>query len=172
MEPCPPEGTAAGVELIELHHQRKAQQGVRREPWIDDVYGSTWITSGAGSVLLLTGAPGDPIIGMHHVKQPAEPVGPLRVIHDHATGGSSVWHAADLEALASGRPEGVTAVEAARHMFDTDKPSPNEKEKARRRLTALVDSGALTLSDPGSASEKRPAHWSAAGRITLVGGDE
>ena len=50
---------AAGVEVVELHHQRKAVNGAKAEhPTLDDLYGSTWLTSGAGSVLLLTGAPG------------------------------------------------------------------------------------------------------------------
>jgi replicative DNA helicase len=38
---------AAGVEVVELHHQRKSAGGARAShPGIDDVYGSTWLTSG------------------------------------------------------------------------------------------------------------------------------
>ena len=44
------------AEIIELHHDRKAQQGNEgRERSISDVYGSRWITAGAGSVILLVG---------------------------------------------------------------------------------------------------------------------
>ncbi len=68
---------AAGVEVVELHHNRKASNTGKRVVAIDDLYGSTWLTSGVGSVLLLTGAPGDPIVNLQQLKQPADEVGPL-----------------------------------------------------------------------------------------------
>jgi hypothetical protein len=44
---------AAGVQVLELHHLRKALTHIEAEhPTIDGVYGSTWITSGAGSAVL------------------------------------------------------------------------------------------------------------------------
>ena len=100
----------AGVQVIELHHNRKQQGGRTAPPTIDDVYGSTWLPSGAGSVILLSGAPGDPIVNLHHIKQPAAEVGPLKTIHDHATGRSSVWHATDLvrsQASSEGSPHSM-----------------------------------------------------------------
>ena len=86
----------AGVQVIELHHIRKQQGGRAATPTIDDVYGSTWLPSGAGSVILLTGAPGDPIVNLHHIKQPAGEVGPLKIIHDHTSG--------QIQCLARDRP--------------------------------------------------------------------
>ena len=80
---------ARGVELLLLHHERKAGQNSAREPRLDNVYGSTWLTSGLGSVIGLHGEPGDSSITLHHLKQPMEPVGPLSVRHDHAVGRSS-----------------------------------------------------------------------------------
>lgn len=134
---------AAGVQLIELHHNRKALNGARAErPGIDDLYGSTWLPSGAGSVLLLTGAPGDPIVGMHHVKQPSAEVGPFKVMHDHLTGRSQVWHSADLVLLAN-RPTGITSLDAAAALFETEKPNPAERQKALRKLNRLADLGQL-----------------------------
>jgi hypothetical protein len=63
---------AAGVQVLELHHLRKALTRIEVEhPTIDGVYGSTWITSGAGSVVLLNGKPGVAIVSFHHIKQPA-----------------------------------------------------------------------------------------------------
>ncbi|MCW5952070.1 MAG: AAA family ATPase, partial [Propionibacteriaceae bacterium] len=80
-----------GIQLVELHHNRKPAAGVKSDgPTISDVYGSTWITSGAGSVILLNGHPGDPIIKLHHLKQPAEEVGPLSIVHDHDLGRSTI----------------------------------------------------------------------------------
>ena len=151
---------AAGVEVVELHHQRKAVNGAKAEhPTLDDLYGSTWLTSGAGSVLLLTGAPGDPIVGLHHLKQPAAEVGPLRVIHDHDTGRSETWHATILVALARVTPGGISAVDAARAPFSTDHPRPADKEKGRRRLEQLRSSGQLCIVDQGDQAANRPRRW-------------
>ncbi len=33
--------------------------------------GSTWLTSGLGSVIVLDGEPGDPTVELRHLKQPA-----------------------------------------------------------------------------------------------------
>ena len=149
----------AGVQVVELHHNRKAVGGVKAaHATIDDLYGSTWLPSGAGSVLLLTGAPGDPIVGLHHLKQPAAEVGPLKVIHDHETGRSTVWHATDLVVLAN-TPSGISALEAARVLFDTDKPSASDREKARRRLDKLTSQGLLRVVDAGDRSTNQPTRW-------------
>src|SRR5206468_7156018 len=41
---------AEGIELVVLHHQRKQQAGgVSKPKSLADVYGSTWLTAGAGS---------------------------------------------------------------------------------------------------------------------------
>lgn len=146
----------AGIALLELHHPRKLPAGTL--PTLDDAYGSTWITAGAGSVLGIGGAAGDSIVELRHLKQPAEDLGTFKVLHDHARGRSTVWDAADLVALAT-RPEMVTVVEAARAMFETDKPSANEKAKARRKLDAMVKAGQLVKVDEGDRATNRPARW-------------
>jgi hypothetical protein len=150
---------AAGIQVAELHHNRKALSGAKAErPTIDDVYGSVWLTSGAGSVILLNGAPGDPIVSLHHLKQPADEVGPLKVIHNQETGQSQIWHALDLVLLAT-QPGGVTAIDAAKALFETDKPTAAEKEKARRRLGTLTKKGLLQVVDPGDTATSRPQRW-------------
>ena len=149
----------AGVQVIELHHNRKTPNGKPDTViGLDDLYGSTWLPSGAGSVILLTGTAGDPIVGMRHLKQPADEVGPFKIIHDRDTGRSEIWHAADLVLLAK-QPGGISAVDAAKAMFDVEKPDANQKEKARRRLQHLQAADQLTLLDPGDKGGKRPAIW-------------
>lgn len=81
---------SAGVEVIALHHPRKAQTGAPKPKTLPDVYGSAWITAAAGSVVLLWGDAGDSQVELLHLKQPASVVGPLQVEHDHATGRSSI----------------------------------------------------------------------------------
>ena len=56
----------------------------------------------------------------HHIKQPASEVGPFKIIHDHDTGRSKIWHSVDLVLLAK-QPGGLTAVAAAMTIFETDK---------------------------------------------------
>lgn len=81
---------AEGIELLLLHHQRKASNSSTRETTLDSVYGSTWLTSGLGSVALLEGQPGSDEVTLHHAKQPGDVVGPLDIIHDHPLGRSTL----------------------------------------------------------------------------------
>lgn len=130
---------ANGVEVLELHHMVKRGANGNKPTELADVYGSAWLTAGAGSVMLLWGAAGDPIVEMRHLKQPAGEVGPWRLQHDHAMGTTSIFHGTDLvELLLAAGPAGVTPTDAARQMFETEKPTDSEKEKARRRLNKLV----------------------------------
>jgi replicative DNA helicase len=136
------------IDVLGLHHQRKGQQGAKPRT-LEDVYGSTWITAGCGSVILLWGKPGDPIVELEHLKQPAEPVGPLKIIHDHAAGRTRIFHQTDLAELA-GMNGGLTIREAAKLLFDSADPSANEIEKARRQLKSLADRGVLVEHSPGA----------------------
>lgn len=139
---------AAGVEVLELHHLVKRGANGAPPTTIADLYGSMHITSGAGSVVLLWGSAGDPIVEFSHLKQPAEQVGPFRVIHDHAAGRSSVWQSTDpLAVVEAAGGAGATAQGLAAAMFDTEKPDRNDIEKARRRLDKLVRDGLATSED-------------------------
>lgn len=83
------ETLAEGVGWVGLHHPRKANADNKRPDQLDDVYGSTWLTSGMGSVVCLWGKPGDTLVELNHLKQPADSIGPMMVLHDHAAGTSS-----------------------------------------------------------------------------------
>jgi hypothetical protein len=77
---------AEGIEWVGLHHHRKAQATNKAPRALSDVYGSVWLTAGAGSVLMLWGEPGAEIVQGVHLKQPAEIVGPLTIAVTHPTG--------------------------------------------------------------------------------------
>jgi replicative DNA helicase len=128
---------AEGDDLVVLHHQRKAQPGNRPNS-IDDVYGSTWITAGAGSVVLLWGKPGDQIVELLHLKQPVAPVGPFKIEHDRASGSSAVHEAFDLLETLSASPSGLTSTDAARLWFEVEHPDDNQRRRAKRALDDLV----------------------------------
>jgi replicative DNA helicase len=147
-----------GIQVAELHHMRKASAAKAEHPTIDEVYGSTWITSGAGSVILLNGKPGDPIVSLYHLKQPAVEVGPFKVMHDQASGRSTIWHTTDLVLLAE-QAGGIAAVDAAKALFETDKPTASEREKARRRLVKLEQQGLLVTIQRGDDTKNQATKW-------------
>jgi replicative DNA helicase len=146
---------AAGVEVLGLHHQRKNSAGGGKPTSLADVYGSTWITAGCGSVILLWGDAGDPLVELTHLKQPAEPLGPLQVSHDHQTGTSTVAESVDLVELARRNPHGLTAGSVAGVLFDGEAPSKVQLAKARRKLDALVRRGLLHRQDGGRDDQGR-----------------
>lgn len=150
----------AGVEVLALHHQRKRQQGAAKPRTLDDVYGSTWITAGAGSVLLLWGEAGDAVVELSHLKQPVDSIGPLNLFHDHDRGLTTVQGAVDLLAVVR-TSNGLTALGAARALFACESPEPNQIQRARRRLDALVRAGNVHRVDPvrGGEGGTQPARF-------------
>ncbi len=77
----------SGIEVLVLHHQRKEHTGAKT---IESVYGSRWLTSVCGSVLMLWGNPGSTLVRLHHLKQPCAVVGPFEIVHDHSRGRTSL----------------------------------------------------------------------------------
>ena len=153
----------AGIEVLVLHHQRKGQGGAKPTT-LEDVYGSTWITAGAGSVILLWGAAGDLLVELSHLKQPAATVGPLTVEHDHEAGRTSVFRGvADPLVVLRDSSSGITALELARLMFEKAEPSDNQRKKAQRQLDRLVRDGHAHRDDGGRSEtgQKTPARYHA-----------
>jgi replicative DNA helicase len=144
---------ASGVEVIALHHPRKSSTDNKRPHTLDDVYGSTWLVGGAGSVVSLWGKPGDPIIEFRHLKQPCAEVGPLTLIHDHDRGTTRVHEPADLFSLVRAALDGgLTVRSAACHLYGTSDPDRNQMEKVRRKLDRLARDG-RTVRVGGSRTE-------------------
>jgi energy-coupling factor transporter ATP-binding protein EcfA2 len=146
--------TAEGFDLATLYHPRKPNRDQSpRVNTVADVYGSRWITAAAGSILYLDGQAGDLIVRSRHLKQPAGEVGPITLRHDHEAGRTEPYETPDLLDLAV---SSLTAKEAASSLFDTSEPTPNEIEKARRRLDKLADRGDLErVSKAGSPTTYR-----------------
>jgi hypothetical protein len=148
----------AGRQICDLHHVTKTSAD-----GINDIYGSTWLTSGCGGVVLLTGSPGDPIVGFRHVKPAMDEVGPYRLAHDAARGRVDIDSEVDLVELATeSLPDGLTAKGAARALNGTDTvPTRGEIEKARRRLDALATEGRLVCmaATEGPAGRGKAAAW-------------
>jgi AAA domain len=158
---------AAERQLCELHHCVKRGPNGAPIKDINDVYGSAWLTNGAGSVILLTGEPGDPIVGFKHVKQPAEEVGPWQLLHDQDSGELSIEHSFDLiELVKASGIQGITAKDAAVAITQKPDPSKSDVEKARRKLVKLEKAGLLVSVEgtKGGAEGGTPSAWFLAAR--------
>ncbi|GLI00683.1 AAA family ATPase [Phytohabitans aurantiacus] len=120
------EVSAAGIELLVLHHDRKTLGSDTREnPALDDIYGSRWITAGMGSVVMFAGAAGDQEVTLHHVKQPSEVVGPMVVHFDRASG--------ELARGADGRVD-----RASKHVMEVVELARNKPGMSSSDLLALM----------------------------------
>jgi replicative DNA helicase len=142
----------AGVEVLLLHHPRKAQADNKKPKKLADIYGSRWIPAGCGSILLLWGEAGDPIVSFEHLKQPADTIGPLTLLHDNHRGTTIVMHAADvIEIVATHQGPAPAVKDVAMALFKKQTVTSNEVEKARRKLEAAVAAGKLRRlpADPG-----------------------
>lgn len=168
---------AAGVEVVEIAHQRKGQ-GDRAPKSLQDVHGGMEITAGAGSVFLVWGEPGDPVVEFKHLKQPAELVGPLQLVHDHAAGRTTVQqHTTPYDLLRQNPARAFTAREVAEACGDGGKPTAAQVERYRRRLEQLVTQGLATRQEATDPTNPRgkltryqyegPAAW---GATTFDGG--
>lgn len=131
---------AAEIEVVVIHHQRKATAENKKPRALADVFGSTWITSGSGSVISLWGDAGDPIVELSHLKQPVDDVGPLDLEHDHDFGTTQLRERVDTwSVLQSAGSAGITAPDAAEAVYG--KPTRAQLEKVRRKLQRLADNG-------------------------------
>lgn len=152
---------AQGINILELHHNRKfnAQTG---GTGIGEIFGSTWLTSGTGSIIMLTGEPGDLVVRFHHRKTPADEVGPFHLHHDPDKGKLTIAGQIDLVVVArNAGPDGLTARAAAQAMYEKERVSDSDIKKAARQLDKLVKRGTLLRVDGerGGSGGSRPTVW-------------
>jgi replicative DNA helicase len=144
---------AAGIEVVDLHHHRKATSDNTKPSHLADVYGSTWITSGAGSVISLWGQAGDPIVEFAHLKQPADEVGPFEIVHDHDHGTTTRVDRKDTwQLLHAAGSSGLKAADAAEAIYGS-KVTKAQTEKVRRRLERLVAADKATKTESHQIGE-------------------
>jgi hypothetical protein len=90
---------------------------------------------------------------LRHLKQPAEPVGPLTLRHEHSVGRTVLFDERHdlLQYLIAAGPNGVTAEEAALAIIG--RSSDSDKKTIKRHLAKLVDQSLAT-----KQSGKRTSH--------------
>jgi hypothetical protein len=157
---------ANGIEVVSLHHPRKAGgDNARTFLTLDDVYGSTWVTAGHGSVIALNGKAGEGVARLQQLKMPAEEVGPFDVDFDYVTGTVTTIGKRDLATWLSERRT-TTAREAFSYLFakNWETGSDAEHRKIRRKLNQLVRDG--MAQDSGGDGHLKVWRWAAPTLIT------
>lgn len=132
---------ARGVQWVEDHHNRKMAQGQKPTNNIDDVYGSRWLTAGAGSVISMwVDEEGSPLVHVRQVKSPGEFVPELEVTVAKTDGtmGASV-HVDPIAFIRGAGPGGVTVADFMRH-------TGQAQNAARNWLNLRTKQGALEKS--------------------------
>lgn len=141
---------AGGIEVVEIAHQRKGGANNGAPKSLQDVHGGMELTAGAGSVFLVWGAAGDLVVEFNHLKQPAELIGPLHLLHDHEAGRTAVDEMPDAGDLLRAEPWKVWSVPdlAAALSESAGKPSRGDVERVRRKVEKLAEAG-LAMRVPG-----------------------
>ena len=147
---CSPPARAA-LRAAPHRQARRRRRGTHR---VADIYGSAWITMRTGSIVMLSGEPGDPIVGLRHVRAPADQVGPYQLLHDPDAGTLTISHSIDLiELVAAAGFVGLTAKAPPRSTTPTIRAAP----RSRRRCagsTRSCRSRSPALKVPKAAARK------------------
>lgn len=150
---------AAGIDLLVLHHTRKGSKDSSASG-INGVYGSTWLTSGMGSIVSIAGDPGATVVKLTHTKQPADTVGPLTLQHEHRRGVTSIDPESDPLAILI-KHKSLTTRQFAGLWLGVENPDRSQKERSRRVLEKLCKDGRASrtedeLGNTYSAVESAP----------------
>lgn len=148
---------AAGVEWIELHHNRKAN-GTNKEPnTLEDVYGSRWLTAGAGSVLSLwQDEPGSPVVALRHIRASGEKWRDTTLILDPEAGTLATESEETLEDFIGRNPKGFTVAQAVSALHKGKAATRGQAQTVRNKLKRLEKRGLLELCPGGSADGEDP----------------
>ncbi|MEV4286445.1 AAA family ATPase [Nonomuraea bangladeshensis] len=133
---------AEGFSWLEIHHNRKNGGAVGTKPpdTLDDVYGSRWITAGAGSVMSLFGQSTDIVVRLSHLKAPGEPLTPMNVEIDRRSGLVTPYENVNaMSVLLRAGQNGVTANDLAQIIYETQKPTKSNVASARKMLDRLCE---------------------------------
>jgi replicative DNA helicase len=140
---------AAGIDLAANHHQRKAQGGknAMKPKSLSDLYGSTWIGAGAGTVVLLwPEEPGSAFVELSMLKSAADDVGPVMLLHDLDSGSFAPIDATSAEDFLRATAHtchSIKDVLRATGALDTR----GNVEQLRRRLHRLEKAGLVRVVD-------------------------
>ena len=157
---------ASPSELLVLHHLRIGVAGGK--PSLDDLYGSTWIPSGAGSVIVLQGLAGGDKVKLHHLKSPVDAVGPWDIALNTATGTMHRMNHDDLRAIVtSAGTRGVDAKQAAVALYRDADPTDEIVKRVKRMLDKRAKDGDFIVraGERGGRGGSAPTRYSIASSL-------
>lgn len=138
---------ADGIEWIELHHNRKSSETNKKPRSLDDVYGSRFLTAGAGSILSLWGESGDEIVELSHIRPPGNALPPMKLALDKEHGRLTPDNVITMDDLLK-RPGGITVRAAAVAIFGK-KPTESQIRNTRNKLKRMVDKQEIVMNNQG-----------------------
>lgn len=151
---------AMGVDFLALHHFKKPQSADTKAS-ISQVYGSTWLTAGLGSVLTIDGKIGEGNVVFQQHKTVMEQIPELHCIHHYKTGVIELRDSeapTESEALKAAGDTGATAEQIAAQCYASTGKAV--LAKTRRKLNDLVKAGkAVKPPKPAGASAATPDTW-------------
>jgi hypothetical protein len=148
---------ARGQNVMNLHHERKTGGDAsrsNREPSLDHIYGSVWITSGQGSVLHIKGKQGENVVTYTHLKSIIDLVPPITAVHDQERGRTDVL-VAERDPSKDKKAQVFLAVEALnKHGTSVTvdavvgMTADLSKSTVSRNIKALLDEGSIEEATP------------------------
>lgn len=132
---------AEGIDVVALHHPRKVSgdESTSKVRTIDDLYGSSWLTTGAGSVLYLR--PTTP--GTVELAQLKTPVGVMTTLtfrHSPSTGRVELGAERTLlDVVREADAQGITTIHAARCLYGLEDVPDATRKRVERMLKDLAD---------------------------------
>lgn len=137
-----------GIDVLSLHHPRKGnQENKRTKLSLDDVYGSTWVTAGQGSVIALNGIAGTGTAAFSHLKQPADEISGFDVSFDYDLGTVTTIGNRDIrEYLSSLQGRGVSTAQVVGFVTRGTSYTEATRKRVLRRLNRLAEYGDINRS--------------------------
>jgi len=156
-----------GIDVLSLHHPRKAtQERDRKALSLDDVYGSTWVTAGQGSVIALNGQAGTGTARFAHLKQPADEILGFDISFDYDLGTITTIGYRDIRGyLQSLEGTQASTAEICAFVHGGSDYTPTIKKRILRQLNRLAEQGEVAKTEQGKGTATL---WNAT-NFTFVG---
>jgi len=160
---------ARGMSTLILHHERKTgndESRANRQPSLDHIYGSVWLTSGMDSILHISGKQGENLVRYTHLKAIINMLDPIDAVHDQENGRTSVLALAKSTNSAETRTEQVfTVIDFASQggrvvtAAEVVERSGIAKASVDRYIKALLGSGRILRASEYEKSSGTPATY-------------
>ncbi|WP_051662446.1 MULTISPECIES: bifunctional DNA primase/polymerase [unclassified Microbacterium] len=165
---------ARGMSTLVLHHERKTgndESRSNRQPSLDNIYGSVWLTSGMDSILHIQGKQGENVVTYTHLKAIINMLEPITAMHDQEHGRTVVVQLGSGASQSETRVEQVFAViqrgsagGGVVSSLDVVQATGLAQPSVNRYVKTLRESGRIEEASPYDRATGTPATYRAAER--------